>query len=107
MEFQNVKRAIKVVYGHFVSESSDNEHRKQLHVIYGCSWDITSRRVIKMLRRAVATAAPASRAMPHHKWMETSIACDASDYPKSMPGPGSSRWSSPRPSPTSGCTTSN
>jgi hypothetical protein len=31
-------------------------------------------------------AAPAPRAAPHHKWMETSINFDASDYPKSMAG---------------------
>jgi hypothetical protein len=28
MEFQNAKRAIKVVYGHSDSESNNNEHRK-------------------------------------------------------------------------------
>jgi hypothetical protein len=54
--------------------------------LYGGSWDITSRRVVKSLRRAVAAAAPASRAVPHHKWMETSIAFDASDCPKNMAG---------------------
>jgi hypothetical protein len=95
MEFQNAKRAIKVVYDPSDSESSDNEHRKQLHVIYDGSWDITSRRVIKTLHRAVAAAAPTSRAAPHHKWMEMSIAFDASNCPKNMWGPGSSGWSSP------------
>jgi hypothetical protein len=34
MEFQNCKRAIKVVYDHSNSESSNNEHHKQLHIIY-------------------------------------------------------------------------
>jgi hypothetical protein len=50
MEFQNAKRAIKVVYGHSDSESSGNEHCKQLHIIYDGSWDITSKRAIKTLR---------------------------------------------------------
>jgi hypothetical protein len=58
MEFQNTKRAIKVIYDHSDSESNDNEHRKQLHVIYDGSWDITSRRTIKTLRRVVEAAAP-------------------------------------------------
>jgi hypothetical protein len=49
MEFDNIKRTIKVVYGHSGSESSNNECHKQLHIMYGGSWDITSRRVIKML----------------------------------------------------------
>jgi hypothetical protein len=86
MEFQNANRAIKVVYGHSDSKSSDNEHRKQLHIIYGGSWDITSRRVVKTLHRAMTAIAPVPRAVPHHTWMETSIAFDASDCPKNMSG---------------------
>jgi hypothetical protein len=50
MEFQDARRALKVVYGYFDSESSDNERRKALHVMFGGSWDITSRRIIKTLR---------------------------------------------------------
>jgi hypothetical protein len=49
MEFQDIKRALKVVYGHSNSESSDNERRKMLHVMFEGSWAITSRRVVKML----------------------------------------------------------
>jgi hypothetical protein len=37
MEFQDAKRALKVVYGHSDSESSDNEHRKALHIMFGGS----------------------------------------------------------------------
>jgi hypothetical protein len=37
MEFQDAKRALKVVYGHSDSESSDNECRKALHVMFGGS----------------------------------------------------------------------
>jgi hypothetical protein len=50
MEFQDAKRALKAVYGHSNSESSDNEHRKVVHIMFGGSWDIMSRRVIKTLR---------------------------------------------------------
>jgi hypothetical protein len=50
MEFQDAKRALKAVYGHSDSESSDNERRKALHVMFGGSWAITSRRIIKTLR---------------------------------------------------------
>jgi hypothetical protein len=42
MEFQDTKRAIKVVYSNSNSMSSDNEWHKQLHIIYGGSWDIAS-----------------------------------------------------------------
>jgi hypothetical protein len=49
---------------------------------------ITSRHVIKTLRRVVAAATPAPRAAPHQKWMETSIGFDFFDYPKNMAGAG-------------------
>jgi hypothetical protein len=77
MRFQKAKRDLKAVYGHSNSESSDN-------VMFGGSWDITSRRIVKNLCREVAAAAPAPRAAPHHRWMKTSISFDASDCPKSM-----------------------
>jgi hypothetical protein len=38
MEFQDAKRALKAVYGYSDSESSDNERRKMLHVMFGGSW---------------------------------------------------------------------
>jgi hypothetical protein len=75
---------LKDVYDHSDSDSNTDENCKQLHIMYGGSWDVTSRRVVKTLRRAVAAAAPAPRAAPHHKWMETSIDFDASDCPKNM-----------------------
>jgi hypothetical protein len=49
MEFQDAKRALKAVYGHSDSESSDNEHRKALHIMFSGSWDITSRCIVKTL----------------------------------------------------------
>jgi hypothetical protein len=49
MEFQDAKRALKAIYGHSDSESNDNEHRKTLHILFGGSWVITSRRVVKTL----------------------------------------------------------
>jgi hypothetical protein len=88
MEFHDAKRALKAVYGHSDSESSDNERRKTLHVMFGGSWAITSRLVIKTLRRKVAAAAPAPKVAPHRKWVETPIGFDSSDCPKSMAGAG-------------------
>jgi hypothetical protein len=84
MEFQDAKRALKAIYGHSDSESSDNERRKTLHVMFGGSWAITSRRVIKTLRQEVTAAALALKVAPHRKWMETSIGFDSSDCPKNM-----------------------
>jgi hypothetical protein len=88
MEFQDAKRALKAVYGNSDSESSGNERRKTLHVMFGGSWDITSRHVIKTLRHEIAAAAPAPKAAPDLKWMETPIGFDASDCLKNMAGAG-------------------
>jgi hypothetical protein len=88
MVFQNSKRALKVVYTHSDYESSNNERCKALHVIFGGSWDITSKCNIKTLRREIATVNPAPKAASHRKWMETPIEFDASDCPKSMVGVG-------------------
>jgi hypothetical protein len=57
-----------------------------LYVMFGGSWDITSHRIIKNLHQEVAVAAPAPKAVPHHRWLEMSISFDASDCPKSMAG---------------------
>jgi hypothetical protein len=88
MEFQDAKRALKAIYGHFDSKSSDNERRKTLHVMFGGSWAIMSMCVIKTLRRKVTAATPAPKAAPHRKWMETPIGFDSSDCPKIMAGAG-------------------
>jgi hypothetical protein len=88
MEFQDAKRALKAVYGHSDSESSDNERRKTLHIMFRGSWAITSRRVIKTLCWEVAAVAPTPRAAPHRKWVETPIGFDSSDCPKCMVGAG-------------------
>jgi hypothetical protein len=77
---------MKAIYGHSDSKSSNNERRKALHVMFGGSSDITSRRVVKTLHREVAAAAPAPRVASHHNWMKTPISFDANDYPKSMAG---------------------
>jgi hypothetical protein len=86
MGFQKAKRDLKTIYGHSDSESSDNERRKTLYVMFGGSWDITSHRIIKNLRREVAVATPTPRVAPHHRWMETSISFDPFDCPKSKAG---------------------
>jgi hypothetical protein len=88
MEFQDAKRALKAVYGHSDSKSSDNERREMLHVMFGGSWAITSRRVIKTLCWEVAAVAPAPQVAPHRKWVETPIGFHSSDCPKSMAGVG-------------------
>jgi hypothetical protein len=49
MGFQKAKRDLKAIYGHCDSESSNNECRKTLYVMFRDSWDITPRHIIKNL----------------------------------------------------------
>jgi hypothetical protein len=86
LEYQDAKRALKAIYDH--SDSSTDEHRKMLHVMYGGSWDITSWCIVKTLRQAVAAVAPKPKPTPHHKCMETLINFDAFDCPKNMAAAG-------------------
>jgi hypothetical protein len=86
IEFQDAKRALKVIYGHSDSKSSDNERRKALQVMFRGSWAITSRRVIKTLHREIAAVTPALKATPHRKWVKSPIGFDACDCHKSMAG---------------------
>jgi hypothetical protein len=88
MEFRDAKRALKALYGHSNSKSSDNECRKTLHVMFGGSWAITSTRVFKTLSREIAAAAPALKAALHCKWVKTPIRFNAFDCSKSMAGTG-------------------
>jgi hypothetical protein len=88
MEFQDARRALKVIYGHSDSQFSNNKCHKALHVIFEGSWDITSRRNVKTLRREIAAAAPAPKVAPHRKSVDIPIGFDASDCPKSMAGTG-------------------
>jgi hypothetical protein len=84
--FQKAKMDLKAVYNHSDSESSDNECRKMLYVMFRSSWDITSQRIVKTQCCELAAATPTPNATPQHKWMETSISFDASDCPKNMVG---------------------
>jgi hypothetical protein len=88
MEFQNAKRALKAVYDHSGFDSSTDEYHKMLHAMYGSSWEIMSQRIIETLCREVVVTVLAPKAVPHHKWLETSIGFDASDYPKNVVGAG-------------------
>jgi hypothetical protein len=95
MEFQDAKRALKAMYGHSDSESSDNERCKALHAMFEGSWAIMSRHVVKTLCGEIAAVAPTLKAAPHRKWVKTLIGFDTSDCPRAWPVPGSSRCWSP------------
>jgi hypothetical protein len=58
-------------------------------MMYGRSWELTSRRNIKSLRREVLSATPGvPKAAPHQRWRSTTISFGASDCPENMVGAG-------------------
>jgi hypothetical protein len=68
MSFQDAKRVLKKVYDHSHSDTSTDERRKQPHVMYSSSWDITSRCVVQTHRQD---------AVPHDGSSCTSAKSDA------------------------------
>jgi hypothetical protein len=51
-------------------------------IMFEGSWAFMSRHVVKTLCREIMAAAPAPKAAPHRKWVETPIGFDSSDWPK-------------------------
>jgi hypothetical protein len=72
------------------SDSSDGgDRRKKLYVMYGGSWELTSHRSVKSLRREVLSAVPGvPKTAPHQRWRGTTISFGASDCPDNMAGAG-------------------
>jgi hypothetical protein len=67
----------------------DDDHRNKLYVMYGGSWELTSRRNVKSLRREVLSAVPGVlKAAPLQWWRSTTISFGASDCPENMAGAG-------------------
>jgi hypothetical protein len=55
--------------------------------MYGGSWELTSRRNVKSLRREVlSTILGVPKAAPHQRWWSTTISFGASDCPENMAG---------------------
>jgi hypothetical protein len=57
--------------------------------MYSRSWELTSHRNVKSLRREVLSAVPGvPKAAPHQRWRSTTISFGASDCPDNMAGAG-------------------
>jgi hypothetical protein len=72
------------------SDSNDGgDRRKKLYVMYDGSWELTSRRSVKSLRREVLSAVPGvPKTAPHQWWRSTTISFGAFDCPDNMAGAG-------------------
>jgi hypothetical protein len=72
------------------SDSGDDIDRcKKMYVMYDGSWELTSRKNVKSLRREVLSVTPGvPKVAPHQRWRSTTISFGASDCPENMAGAG-------------------
>jgi hypothetical protein len=87
--YQSPEGDLKDVFTGDFGSRNDSDHRKKLYVMYGGSWELTSRRNVKSLRREVLSATlGVPKAAPHQRWRSTTISFRASDCPDNMAGAG-------------------
>jgi hypothetical protein len=87
--YQEPEGVLKDIITGDSDSSDDDDSRKRLYVMYGGSWELTSRRNVKSLRREVLSATPGvPKAAPHQRWRSTTISFGASDCLENMAGAG-------------------
>jgi hypothetical protein len=87
--YQSLEGVLKDVFTGDSDSDGESDHRKKLYVMYGVSWELTSRRNVKSLRREVLSVTPGVlKAAPHQRWRSTTISFGASDCPNNMVGAG-------------------
>jgi hypothetical protein len=87
--YQSPEGDLKDVFTRDSDSGDDNDCRKKLYVMYDGSWELTSCRNVKSLRREVLSAVPGvPKAAPHQRWRSTTISFGASDCPDNMAGVG-------------------
>jgi hypothetical protein len=87
--YQSPEGDLKDVFTGDSDFGDDSDRRKKLYVMYGGSWELTSRRNIKSLRREVLSTTPGvPKATPHQRWRSTTISFGALDCPDNMAGAG-------------------
>jgi hypothetical protein len=85
--YQSPKQVLKDILTEDSDSGDDNDHRKKLYMMYGGSWELTSRRNVKSLRREVLSTIPGvPKVAPHQRWRSTTISFGASDCPENMVG---------------------
>jgi hypothetical protein len=89
LRYQSPEQVLKDIFTRDSDSGDDNDCRKKLYVMYGGSWELTSRRNVKSLRREVlSTNLGVPKAAPHLRWWSTTISFGASDCPENMAGAG-------------------
>jgi hypothetical protein len=80
--YQSPEEVLKDILTGDSDSGDDTDRRKKLYVMYGGSWELTSRRNVKSLRREVLSPTPGvPKAAPHQRWRSTTISFGASDCP--------------------------
>jgi hypothetical protein len=83
--YQSPEGVLKDVFTGDSDSGGESDRRKKLYVMYGESWELTSRRNVKSLRREVLSATPGvPKAAPHQWWRSTTISFGASVCPYNM-----------------------
>ena len=87
--YQTPEQVLKDIITGDSDSSDDNDRRKKLYVMYGGSWELTSRRNVKSLHREVLSATlGVPKVAPHQWWRSTTISFGVSDCPENMAGAG-------------------
>jgi hypothetical protein len=87
LRYQSPEGDLKDVFTGDSDSGDDNYRCKKLYIVYGGSWELTSRRNVKSLRREVLSAVPGvPKGAPHQWWRSTTISFEASDCPDNMAG---------------------
>jgi hypothetical protein len=78
--YQSPEGDLKDAFTGDCDSGDDNNRRKKLYVMYGGSWELTSHRNVKSVRREVLSATPGvPKAAPHQRCRSTTISFRASD----------------------------
>jgi hypothetical protein len=87
--YQSPEQVLKDILTRDSDSSDDNDRHKKLYMMYGGSWELTSHRNVKSLRREVLSTTPGvPKVTPHQRWWSTTISFEASDCPENMAGAG-------------------
>jgi hypothetical protein len=87
--YQSPEQVLKDVFTGGSDSGDDDDCRKKLYIMYGGSWELTSRRNVKSLHREVLSVTPGVlKAAPHQRWRSTTISFEAFDCLENMAGAG-------------------
>jgi hypothetical protein len=87
--YQSPEGDLKDIFTGDSDSRDDSDHHKKLYVMYGESWELTSRRNVKSLHREVLSATPGvPKVAPYQQWRSTTISFGAPDCLDNMAGAG-------------------